>query len=187
MCFKLRSRKGSGYTLLEMMIAVGVFSIASIALGTLFLFSIRSFAQLKNYAELDAENRHAVDILTREIRQAQYVKSYATNPAPTITFLAGGGYDVTYSFNPDNGTMLRTVGGDSQVLLTNCALLNFQLYQRNPMLMDFEIYNIASNNVQKYVKAVELTWKTRRTLNPTSLIASENIQTARIIIRKQQE
>ena len=186
MCFKLRSKTPSAFTLVEMMFAVGIFSIASVALATLFLFSIKSFAQLANYAELDAENRHAVDILTREIRQAQYVKTYSTNPA-SITLLAGAGYDVTYSFVPSKQAMFRTVDGKSEVLLTNCSLLDFKLYQRNPTLTDFEIYDIANNNVQKYVKAVELSWKTRKSLNPTTLINSENVQTARIIIRKQEE
>lgn len=183
---KRHSQRLRAWTLVEMMIAVGIFSIASAALGTLFMFSIKSFAQMANYAILDQENRHAVDILTREIRQASYVESYSTNPTPTIT-LRWNTSDITYSFDPVKNTMTRTVDGNPQILLTNCSLLNFTLYQRSPKTNDFEIYEIANNNVQKYVKAIELTWRTRKRLNPTSLVNSENVQTARIIIRKQQE
>jgi prepilin-type N-terminal cleavage/methylation domain-containing protein len=185
---KLHQMKARGFTLVEMMIAVGVFSVASIALGTLFMFSIRSFGQMLNYAELDAQNRHAVDILTREIRQAQFVRTFINSAqSSSLTLLTGGNYDVTYTFDGNNKVMTRTVGANSEILLSNCTILNFSCYQRNPMSNDFKIYDIANNDIPKYVKAVELSWKTSRTLNPTTLINSENVQTARIIIRKQQE
>ncbi len=171
-----------------MMIATAVFSIASIAVMTLFLFSVRSFGQLANYAELDAENRRAVDLLTREIRQAQYVNGFNNGASSSwLSLRNGNNQDVTYSFDQATRTMSRTVGAQSQILLTNCTILSFNCYQRNPTLTGFEIYDIGQNNPKKYIKAVELTWKTRKTLNPTTLINSENVQTARIIIRKQQE
>jgi hypothetical protein len=168
-----------------MMFAVGVFSVAGLALATMFLFSIRSFGALANYAILDQQNRQAMDQLTREIRQAKHVTSYSTNP-PSITVLSGGNDSITYSFDPSSRQMLRTTSTSSKVLLTNCSLLHFTLYQRNPKT-GFELYDIASNNVQKYVKAIELTWKTSKALNPTTQINSENVQTARIVIRKQQD
>lgn len=180
-----RRGRNAGWTLPEMMVALGIFSIASLALATLFLFSVRSFAALSNYATLDQQNRHAMDIMTREIRQATEVTSYSTNP-PSISFKDGDGNPVSYSFNTQTHQMLRTAGGQSQVLLTNCNLLNFQLYQRNPNT-GFTLYDIANNNVTKYVKVVELTWKTSKSLGGTSRINSENVQTARIVIRKQQQ
>ena len=178
-----RARKG--WTLIEMCFAVGVFSIAGLALATMFLFSIRSFGALANYAILDEQNRQAMDQLTREVRQAQLVSSYSTNP-PSLTILNGDNELVTYSFSPSTRQMLRTTSASSRILLTNCNLLQFTLYQRNPKT-GFQLYDISSNNVQKYVKAVELTWKTSKALNPTTQINSENVQTARIVIRKQQE
>jgi prepilin-type N-terminal cleavage/methylation domain-containing protein len=180
-----RSLRHAGWTLVEMMVAVGIFSIASLALATLFLFSIRSFAVISNYSVLDQQNRHAMDLITKEIRQATEVTSYSTDP-PSISFKDGDGNPVTYSFSAQTREMLRTAGGQSQVLLTNCNLLNFQLYQRNPNT-GFTLYDIANNNVTKYVKVVELTWKTSKTLGGTPRINSENIQTARIVIRKQQQ
>lgn len=178
-------RRNRGWTLVEIMIAMAVFSIASLALATLFVFSIRSFAAVANYAELDSQNRHAMDLLTREIRQARQVVSYSADP-PAIAILDGSGQTVRYSFDGSAGQMRRTVGGHDEILLRNCTLLQFSLYQRNPNT-GFELYDISRNNTAKYVKAVELTWRTSKRLNPTSRINSENVQTARIVIRKQSE
>ena len=186
MFFRSRRKTKRAWTLVEMMVAVTVFSVSSAALATLFIFCIRSFASMANYASLDQENREALDMLTKEIRESRQVRDYLTNP-PTIILLRGDGREVTYSFSSSTRQMTRTLAGeDPEVLLTNCNLLQFGLFQRN-LTNALQPYDLGSNNVQKYVKAIELTWKTSKTLNPTTRINSENVQTARIVIRKQQE
>jgi prepilin-type N-terminal cleavage/methylation domain-containing protein len=174
------------FTLVEMAVAVGVFAIGSAMALSVFVFCLRSFAAMSNYAILDMENRQALDKLTREIRQAQEVTSYSTNP-PSLTILGGSGSAITYAFDPTQKIMTRLANGTRSVLLTNCSLLNFNLYQRNPVGGSYDIYPVASSNWQATVKVVELSWKTRRTLGGTGIDNSENIQTARIVIRNQQE
>src|SRR6476620_4165278 len=93
-----RSRK-QGWTLVEMMVSIGVFSIAGLALSTIFIFSIRSFAALSNYATLDRENRYAMDTITRELRQAKKVTNYTTNGSSSISILSGDDQNITYTFN----------------------------------------------------------------------------------------
>ena len=51
---------------------------------------------------------------------------------------------------------------------------------------NFDIYPVATNNWQQTVKVIQLTWRTSMTL-PNGVGNSENIQTARIVIRKQQD
>lgn len=172
------------FTLVEMVVATGVFTLAMAMLASVFIFSLRSFAGLSNYAILDMENRQAMDHLTREIRQARQVTSYSADP-PSITFLSGAGSAVTYAFDPTQKVMTRLADGSRTVLLTNCSLLNFNLYQRNPKDGSYDIYPVASSDWQNTVKVVELTWKTSRGIGGTGLRNSENIQTARIVIRKQ--
>jgi len=182
----IRQRRSGlrGWTLVEMMLAMTVFSIASLALATLFLFGLRSTAALYNYAELDQQNREALDVLTREIRQARQVQSFTLEPK-SLTILDGTGVPVTYAFSQNR--LLRTRAGVTEMMLTNCSVLDFQLYQRNPSnSVPWSIY-AANTNLQKSVKVVQLSWKSRKTLGGTMLINSENIQTARIVIRKQQD
>ena len=177
-------KRQSGWTLLEMMLVVGIFSVVSAAMGSLFLFCIHGFASMSNYAALDKANREALGLLTREIRQAKYVSSFGTN---SITIRNGEGLDVTYLFNADTKQFVRKASDGSRVaLLEDCNLLSFQLYQRNNVSNTFDIVKVATNNWQQTVKVIQLSWKTSRRL-PTSVLNSENIQTARIVIRKQQD
>jgi hypothetical protein len=182
--------KAAAWTLVEMMVAVGLFSLSGAALATLYMFSIKSFAAMANYAVLDQENREAMDRITREIRQAKEVRNYVTNStSSSLTLLNGDNQEVTYTFDARNQRLLRTVLGDSSIMLTNCSLLHFSLFTRPPPTNGvFEGYPavIGSANWQKTVKVVQLTWKARRQV-PAGPINSENIQTARIVIRKQQD
>ena len=190
MFFRPKRKPASAWTLVEMMMGVAVFAIAGAALATLFLFSVRSFAGLSNYAILDQYNRQAMDQLTYEIRQAQQVVSYASNAnSSTLTILNGSGLTVNYVFDGANQQVRRTASdGSTKLLLTNCNLLNFGLYMRPPTNGTFDVYPVDSGttNWQQMVKVVQLSWKTAMSICPTPIVNSEDIQTARIVIRKQQ-
>ena len=172
-----------------MMLGVAVFSIAAAALATIFLFSVRGFAAMANYAVLDQYNRQAMDQLTYEIRQAQQVVSYTSNATScTLGILNGTGLSVNYIFDGSKQQVRRTASdGSSKVLLTNCNLLTFGLYMRPPTNGTFDVYPVdLSTNWQQMVKVVQLSWKTAMSICPTPIVNSEDIQTARIVIRKQQ-
>ena len=189
MYIKSHSRFVSAWTLVEMIVATAVFSIAGLALATIFTFSIRSFAALTNYAMLDKQNRVAMDKVTSEIRAAKQVVDYSSNATSrSLTISNGSGQLVTYTFSGSTKKMIRSVsGGDSQILLTNCDLLNFSLFMRPPTnSASFDAYPPATNLWNKTVKVVQLTWKSSATL-PNAQVDSENVQTARVIIRKQQD
>ena len=187
MYIKSKRRSRSGWTLAEMTVGVGVFSISGLALATIFLFCIRSFAAVTNYATLNKANRQAMDQVVREIRQAQNVMSYASNATSrSLTILNGDGANVTYAFDSATQQFTRNDGTTTKMLLTNCNLLNFQLYVRPPASNSFDNYPVMMNtNWQQEVKVVELTWKTTMNICPTAQINSEDIQTAKVIIRKQ--
>ena len=179
------ARERGGWTLAELLVATGIFSISGLALATIFIFSVRSLAALSNYAVLDKANREAMDRLTAEIRQAIQVSNVTTNPA-RLTLLNGDNVTVTYTFDPDRRQLVRDASdGSSRVLLTNCTLLNFNIYQRNPSNGNYGVFPIASTHWVTEAKLIELTWKTSMTVSPTANINSENVQTARIVIRKQ--
>ncbi len=191
MSIKPAARTRQGWSLLEMMVALAIFSIAGLAMMSLYVFSSRSLASLANYAVLDAYNRHAMDLLTREIREATKVTDYTTNASmASITILAGStnAHTVTYLFTKASKQLVRNdaTDGTHTVLLNNCSLLNFDLRQRNPMNGNFDVYPVATNDWQHTVKVIQLTWKTSITL-PNGVGNSENIQTARVVIRKQQD
>jgi Tfp pilus assembly protein PilW len=186
MFIKRAAGSRSAWTLVEMMVALGIFGVAGVALSTTFIYSIRSFAALNNYCTLDRNNRQAMDLLTGEIRQAKQVTNYSTNGASTLSIVNGSGQTITYTFSPTTQQMLRNDGTSTQVLLTNCSLLNFSLFSRAPTNYTFDSYPVASNNWQQTVKVVQFTWKTSMSL-PNAQVNSENVQTARVVIRKQDD
>lgn len=185
MSIKPASRRKGGWTLVEMIFACAIFFLAMAALGTLFLFSVKSLAAMSNYATLDQQNRLAMDQLTREIRQAKEVTGFTQSP-PSLTLLDGNNNTVTYAFSPSAHTMTRTTGGKTEVLLDNCNLLSFGIFERPPDT-NFGLFPITSTNLSDTAKVIQLTWKTSKTISPTSVINSEDVQTARIVIRKQQQ
>lgn len=186
MYIKPQSRVGAAFTLVELMIAMAILSITLAGAASFFLFSLRSGAALGNYALLDQENRQAMDRMTQEIRQAREITDFTTNP-PSITILNGDNIAVTYAFNPESQTMTRTADDTGRsLLLRNCSVLQFTMYQRNPSNdMNFGVFPVASNNWRVTGKMIQLTWKTSITNSPYPTINSENVQTARIVIRKQ--
>jgi hypothetical protein len=184
---KVIPKRHSAWTLVEMIVATGVFSISGLALATIFLFCIRSFAAMTNYAVLDKCNRHAMDIVTTEIRQAQQVLSFSSNASGTsLSILNGNGVNVTYSFDSTSKQFSRN-DGTPKILLTNCNLVAFGLFVRPPESNSFDMYPLnTGNSWQQQVKTVQLTWKTSMNICPTAQINSEDVQTASIVIRKQQ-
>jgi type II secretory pathway pseudopilin PulG len=182
MFIKHSRRRREAYTFVEMMVAVAVFSVTGLALVSVYLFAMKSFAAMGNYAALSQANRQAMDKLTSEIRQARQVTSYTTN---SITIVNGDSVTVSYVFIPDTKQMVRTASdGSHQVLLNDCNLIHFNLFQRNPIGGSYDIYPAATGNWQQTVKVVQLSWKTSRSLF-NGVINSEDVQTARIVIRKQ--
>ena len=182
MCINPVSNNRRGYTLAEMVVAMAVFSISGLALASVYFFAMKSFVAMGNYALLDQANRQAMDSLTREIRQAKQVTACSTN---SITIVNGDDLAVTFLFRPQTKQFVRTASdGSYKVLLNDCNLITFDLYQRNPVGGSYDIYPAATGNWQQTVKVVQLSWKASRSML-NGLVNSENVQTARIVIRKQ--
>jgi type II secretory pathway pseudopilin PulG len=188
MCIKTSRKATSAWTLVEMMVAVGIFALVGMSLMGVYIFSIKSMASMYSYALLDASNRQAMDLLTREIRQSKRVLAYSTNSITILTANDDGsaGPSVRYYFSPGTKKMVRSSSdGTSKVLLNNCSLLDFQLFTRCPSNAVFGSFPVAVDNWSNTVKVLQLTWKTS-IIQPSGVANSENVQTARIVIRKQQ-
>lgn len=167
-----------------MMLGVAIFSIAGGAVATAYVFGLRSFQALSNYSILDQQNREAMDLLTREVRQAWYVSAKDDN---SLTLVDGNRGTITYTFSPTTQQLTRNSNGVTSVLLNDCSLINFTMATRvpNTNVNDLNYYTDIYKTVDiNEAKVVNLSWKTRREL-PGGVGQSENIQTARIVIRKQ--
>lgn len=171
-------RNISGSMLVEALIAVGITSLILLVLASISMLSGRTFAAFANYVELDDSNRIAMDTLTRDLRECNKVTGCS---ASVLTIEDSDGFTITYSFSPTTATLSRTKNGLSKVLLKGCDTLTFTIAQRNPVGGRYDVYPAATPAT---AKVVNVQWNCSRTIFGHKA-NTENVQTARIVIRKQ--
>jgi prepilin-type N-terminal cleavage/methylation domain-containing protein len=174
-----RSRRG--FTLVELMVALAIGSIALVAILSLGLYSARSFAALTNYVDLDNLSRNALDQMTREIRQADRVMPGSDNTTLRIwvTPFGGGGREVTYQYLDGTGDVTRTEGADVRVLLRECFSFSFSYHQRKAG-PDWEALPATTVDTCKQVR---IFWECSRSILGQRA-NTESVQSAKVVIRK---
>ena len=126
-------------------IALGIMLLAGVT--SMYLFSLKSFTAMSNYSELNARNRYASDMMTRDIRGATGVTS--ANSEQLVLRL--GGADLTYNYNEDARTLTRTYLDQDEVLLEGVDSLSFSLYQRPSNGAAYEEFSAATPSNAKLV------------------------------------
>lgn len=164
---------------------MGIGFVLLAVIGSLSLWSGRSFAAMANYADLDNNSRNALDRLTREIREVKGLSSYTTNATQKeLKLVTTNGQFLYIRYNIPEKTLTRVQNGVSEVLLRDCTVMNFSLYQRNTVSNSFNQYQVyTGTNASITCKVIQMNWICSRRLFPTELLNSESIQTAKIVIR----
>jgi prepilin-type N-terminal cleavage/methylation domain-containing protein len=179
-----RRKTTIGMTLIEVMVALGLSSILLAVVGTLSIYSARSFSALGNYVDLDLHSRAAADVLGRELRQATAVIDLQTNSAVNYVTLTNA-YALTrlkVSWDTNAGTLLfEKTGQPAQTCLTGCGDWRFTFYTRAPNVSATNLsFNLATNMAG--CKLINMSWKCTRTILG-SKVNSESVQTAQIVLR----
>jgi hypothetical protein len=186
MFIKISKKFRLAFTVTEVLIASGLFGLAGLALGSIYLFSTRTFAAMANYATLDQNNRLGMDKMTREIRQARAIMQ-ATNVGNTavINLIANNGDSITYTFDPQLAALTRTVNSTPpQIVIPNCEVLQFDVRQRTPENdTNFDEYPRLSTNDS--IQVITLTWRAWKRIPGSAVGTSEEIQTADVVVRNQ--
>ena len=177
---KNRLRRKAGFTLVELLVALGIGSLVLLGLAALMFYTGRSFAALANYVELDAYSRNALDTMSREIRQTRRLSD---GTATRLQFEDFDGLPLVYEYNATARTLNRSKNGvtDPEPLLKECNFLQFSMYQRNPVNGKYDQYPTASAS---QCKLVQLRWICSRDLIQARR-NTESVQSAKIVIRKQ--
>ena len=164
-------------TLMDVLIAATIATILFAMVGMLAVSTARSFKALGNYADLDRASRDALDILSRDVRQARAL----TNYSPTqISLVDNNNSLLTYNYNSSTGNLTRQSGGTTKVMLTECDYLNFKIYQRNPS-NSWSWYPVSGNQFST-AKLIDVSWKCSRKIMGAK-VNTESVQTAKIVIR----
>jgi hypothetical protein len=174
-----------GWTLVEMMISVGVGTLLLASVGAVYVFMGRTLDATINYEELDRQSRNALDTMSIDIRQCGGLTNYSTN---SLSFTNQDGTLLMYSWDTTNflsyTNASTTLPGCPRggTLLKGCAYLKFSIFQRNPSNNTTMTFWPAPAASPSLAKVVVMDWICRRT-NYTTLTDSESVQTAKVVMR----
>jgi type II secretory pathway pseudopilin PulG len=174
----------SGWTLLELLIAAGIGSILIACIAALSLYGARSFSVIGNFADMDADSRQALDLLSREFRQASAVVNYQTNlPVKwiSVTTNAAVGATAKVTWDSHAGTVTLTARGHDRLLLEECDYWDIRLYQRIPVISGTNVA-FAGTATTNDCKAIEMSWRCSRT-NQGQHFNTESLQRAYLVLR----
>jgi len=169
------------------MIAAAIASLVLSMIMMLYIFGLRSFGAMSNYAEMSSHSRRALDVMARDIRQATIVLSFNTNlPIKSLklsTYDLNGPCTVTYSWD-SNARVLTSVKTDNAgqtttiTNLTGCDLWSFNLFQRTPT----NAYAFYPTTDLKLCKLINMSWKCSRTILGKK-VNTEDVMTAEVVLR----
>ena len=177
---KLPSQSGNrsaGLSLIEVMVGATIGSILLAVIGSLVMFTARSFVAVGNYADLDRASRNALDVLSQQVRQCRALSGFTTNK---LTLLDNDNGTLIFEYSPATKKLTRQKGKATKVLLTECDYLNFRIFQRNPS-NDFTFFPVSADLLAT-AKMVDISWKCSRKILDAK-VNTESVQTAKIVIR----
>ncbi len=171
-----RRRSSHAFTLVEVLIAVGLSGLLLAVCASLMLYTIRSIASVTDSVDLNARSRHAIDRMSKKLRQASVVKSFsATSLAVTYNNQA-----LTYTYDPDLKTLVEDDAGTVATLLKDCEAFQFAYYKRNPVTNSFNQFPVLTATNE--AKVVQVNWRCSRTL-VGKVSGNAEMVSAKIVLR----
>ena len=169
-----RIQNRSGWTLVELMIAMALGLVVMGSVLTTAIYVSRSFVIIGNYHDLDKDSRRTLDVLSRDIRSISNVMLFTSSE---IKMVDVAGNQVDYKWDGSN-SLIRACNGVSEVMLKNCDYLSMSNYQRNAA-GNFSFVAASSLN---QTKLIDLRWHCWRSILGSHL-TTESVQTAKIVVR----
>lgn len=177
-CRITSSGSKSGLTLVEMMVAIGIGSIVFAALGSLTIYSARSFSAMANYTDLNKENRHALDRMSMEIRQSRGV---ASRSPTNISFNVDGGGSLVYSYDKTTRTVTEELSGQAPtIVIDNCDFWTNEIFLRTPQSGSLQFDTTENVSLGKVVR---FSWRCA-TEGSNGNTNSASAQSMLVVIRK---
>lgn len=143
-----RLRRNNGFTLVEMMVSIGIGMAVIAAVTTTFMSQTRIYNAQEQVNEMEQNARGALDVITRELKMAGYkantgpvyglgasgvnfdttklVIEADLNGDNSIDGAAGSQERITYAYNSSTQEITRRLGsGTSDVFADNITAFNF--------------------------------------------------------------
>ena len=174
---KLTRARRNGFTLVELLIAVTISLLLLAVCFALSLYTSRSIASLTDSVDLGARSRHAIDYMSKKLRETSSINSFSSNSV-AVTYR---GRPLSYTYDPDTKTLVETYQSKEKTLLEDCDRLAFTLYKRVPITNSFEQFPAGASISEG--KVIQVSWHCGRVLARKS--GSAEMASARIVLRTQ--
>lgn len=151
---KIKIKNEKGFSLIEMMVVVVILGLIVLGLVTFFTGGAKSWVAGQSQLKAQREARQAMDIMVREIREGENVKTGSDDDTIVVSIPALGSevaYEVTYSLS-DTKIKRGTTSLIDNVLITGEDIFeyydNIQKYLPDDANPDINL----SNNISKISK-----------------------------------
>jgi len=136
-----------GFSLIEMMVALGILSLIIIGLVTFFSGGTRAWVTGQYQLEAQRNARLAMDRMVKEIREGKNVISDSNTSKIKVDYLDSFAKDpVTYKLNGTN--LEREVNSSSNPVINNVQSLTFKYFDSS----DAEIFSVTETDAPKISK-----------------------------------
>jgi prepilin-type N-terminal cleavage/methylation domain-containing protein len=173
----LPSASNRGFTLVELMVSMGVGALVLTGVAAVFLASNISFSAVGNYVSLDRSSENALDQMSRDIRRSANLTSFAANQL-VFNYVGSTNLVLTYDASAGNLTSWKTGDAATNILLTGCDSLQFSMYSSIPQSGG----NLTNTTTISKAKAISVNWRCSRTILGKRR-NTEDTQEAVIVIR----
>lgn len=186
-----KESKRHAFTLVEMMVAVLIFSIALTSILSTFIVFAKSAVSVGGYAEMSSESRKALELFSRDIRSADALTVINAKIANSLVYTDSGitlSYPAYYgertvSYGYSSGSFTRTEVYDgtttTEKLLSGVSQLKIKFYQTPGN--NFSAVSGPLASVDIWTKSVQLDAELLR--NVVSIDNTDYIISARFMMR----
>lgn len=159
-----------GFTLVEVMVSATLGTMILAAVLSMFLFLVRTSANIVNYAEMEAQARSGLERFAQDTRQSSDI---TWNSANSIT-LEIGATTITYTHNSTTEEFSRTTGGNTEILLDGITSFIYSGYKITGASVDLsDLSTVAkrqsasdvTKQVQIYIEAARQSTTATRVTN----------------------
>ncbi len=161
------------------MIGAGLGAFLLAAVLSSFLFMGRSGANLRNYSDMEAQARTALELFAEDVRQASAV-TWNSNVSLTLTVNSAS---VVYEYDSSTGTFWRRVSGSSRALVTGVTSGTFLFTAYNVNGTSLSLASASDcTTASSGTKQIQISLQASRT-DTTVVAATNTVLSARFILR----
>ncbi len=172
-------RSRAGFSLIELVVAMTIASMAMAAVLSTSIFIGRSCVATTDYADMTREARTALELFARDVRMASDVTAFSSTAVTLTVVTSSGTKTVNYTYVPGTKIFYQNFGTAQQRrLITSIETLTLKAYG---LATDASGEPKEANNLLE-IKQLQLQLRSVRT-GPGKSSASNNVVSARYILR----